>query len=266
MSFDWLETYLHEHTTVDGTSTRRYINNPLVINSMPLSDLVGDHPVLGHAKPARRKQARPSELLAAALDLFVEKGFAATRAEEVAKRAGVSKGTLFLYFSSKEELFKAVVRENISGRYPQWTTELETFAGSTAELLHYCMQAWWSRFGDTKASGISKLIMSEASNFPELAEFYQREVVEPGRELIRRILQRGVDRGEFRPLDMKYGVYTVLAPMLFLVMWKHSLGACVADDSRIVPEDYITAHIDTLLCGLCLPPAGKPNKKDNSRS
>ncbi|MEO6626597.1 MAG: TetR/AcrR family transcriptional regulator [Burkholderiaceae bacterium] len=210
-------------------------------------------------RSARRKDARPSELLAAALDLFVEKGFAATRADEVAKRAGVSKGTLFLYFASKEELFKAVVRENISGRYPKWHAELESYPGTTSELLHYSMQTWWAQYGDTKASGISKLIMSEANNFPELVEFYQREVVEPGRELIGKILQRGVSRGEFRPLDVKYGVLTVLAPMLYLVMWKHSLGSCLPASARIVPQDFIKAQIDTLLCGLCLPsPAPAP--------
>src|ERR1700741_5417003 len=90
------------------------------------------------AKRERRKEARPGELLDAALDLFVEKGFAATRAEEVAARAGVSKGTLFLYFPSKEELFKAVVRENISWRFAEWTQEFETFEGSTADMVRYC--------------------------------------------------------------------------------------------------------------------------------
>lgn len=215
-----------------------------------------------HAKRERRKDARPGELLAAALDLFVEKGFAATRAEEVAKRAGVSKGTLFLYFSSKEELFKAVVRESITGQYPEWGSEIDNFSGTAAALLHHSMHVWWSRYGATKASGISKLIMSEATNFPELAAFYQAEVVNPGRELIRRILQRGVDSGEFRPLDMRYGIYTVLAPMLFLLMWKHSLGACVPENAMIVPEDYIKAQIDTILHGLCMPVA--PTKNDGN--
>lgn len=218
---------------------------------MSPTEPVSDHLEASHHKAARRKEARPSELLAAALDLFVEKGFAATRAEEVAHRAGVSKGTLFLYFASKEELFKAVVWENISSRYPEWNAELESFSGSSSELLHYCMQAWWAQYGDTKASGISKLIMSEASNFPELAAFYQKEVVEPGRALIGRILQRGIDSGEFQPTDLKYGIYAVLAPMLFLLMWKHSLGACVPDNSPIVPKDYITAQMNTILLGIC---------------
>ncbi len=225
-----------------------------------------EHPAEPLAKRARRKEARPGELLAAALDLFVEKGFAATRAEEVAKRAGVSKGTLFLYFSSKEELFKAVVRDSISGQYPEWRTEIDSFTGSTAELLHQSMVVWWSRYGATNASGISKLIMSEATNFPELAVFYQAEVVNPGRELIRRILQRGVDSGEFRPLDMKYGIYTVLAPMLFLLMWKHSLGACVPENAAIVPEDYIKAQIDTILQGLCVPQSPQTTRKRQTQT
>lgn len=201
------------------------------------------------AKRERRKDARPGELLAAALELFVEKGFAATRAEEVAKRAGVSKGTLFLYFSSKEELFKAVVRENISGRFDEWNAEMDSFEGSSAELLRYSIHAWWERIGSTKASGITKLMMSEAGNFPELAAFYQHEVIQPGNDLLRRVLQRGVDRGEFRPIDLQYGVYTMLAPMLFLATWQHSLGTC-AGTTEIDPEKYIQVQVDTLLHGI----------------
>jgi len=220
-------------------------------SSCPLRDIAATV----RAKRERRKDARPGELLAAALELFVEKGFAATRAEEVAKRAGVSKGTLFLYFSSKEELFKAVVRENISGRFTEWNAEFESFRGSTADLLRYSVRAWWERIGSTKVSGITKLMMSEASNFPELASFYQHEVIQPGSDLIRRVLQRGVDSGEFEPMDLKYGVYSVLAPMLFLAMWKHSLGTCSAAGMEIEPEHYITAQVETILHGLAKRPA-----------
>ncbi len=228
---------------------------------MPQAAISPDPGVGAHPRQSRRKQARPGELLAAALDLFVEKGYAATRVEEVARRAGVSKGTLFLYFASKEELFKAVVRENISGRFPQWSSALDAFPGSSAELLRYAMQAWWAHVGDTKASGISKLIMSEASNFPELAVFYHHEVIEPGNQLIRRILQRGVQRGEFRPLDLQYGVHTILAPMLYLLVWKHSLAPCASHDPPLVPADYLAAQTDILLNGLCVlpaPPVGQP--------
>ena len=202
----------------------------------------------------RRKDARPGELLAAALDLFVEKGFAATRVEEVAARAGVSKGTLFLYFASKEELFKAVVRENISGRFPQWNVEIEAFEGSTADMLRYAMAVWWERLGSSKASGITKLMLSEARNFPELAAFYQQEVMRPAHEMVRRILQRGVDRKEFAPLNMQYAVYAVLSPMLFLQMMLHASPACCdsADALQLVPEDFLATQVQTLLDGLRL--------------
>ncbi len=204
---------------------------------------------------ARRKQARPGELLDAALDLFVEKGFAATRVEEVAHHAGVSKGTLFLYFSSKEELFKAVVRHNLSGQFPQWNAQLEKFAGSTPDMLRSLLSVWWDTVGNTKASGLTKLILSEAGNFPEIAAFYQQEVIQPGNALIRRVLQRGMDRGEFRPMDLEYAVYSVLAPMIFLMMWKHSLGACPCLDGaqQLDPARYIAHQTETLLNGLCQP-------------
>ena len=228
---------------------------------MSLSDLLHPKKADAHAKRERRKEARPGELLDAALDLFVEKGFAATRSEEVARRAGVSKGTLFLYFQSKGELFKAVVRENISGRFMEWNAEFEAFEGSTPDMLRYCLAIWWERVGATKASGITKLIMSEARNFPELAAFYQQEVVKPGQALIRRILQRGIDRGEFRAMDLDYAVYAVLAPMMFLTMWKHSVGACVPADAPLVPERYIASQADNILHGLCVRPAdASPNQ------
>lgn len=232
-----------------------YINNPSVINISPVPESASDPSAPVHTKASRRKEARPGELLAAALDLFVEKGFAATRVEEVARRAGVSKGTLFLYFASKEELFKAVVRENISGRFPQWSSVIDTFPGSSADLLRAAITVWWASVGDTKASGISKLVMSEASNFPELAAFYHHEVVEPGNALIRRILQRGVARGEFRPVDLQYGVQAVLAPMMFLLVWKHSFGACNCDAQPLEPHAYLQAQADILLNGLCTLPA-----------
>lgn len=207
---------------------------------------------LPSTKHERRKDARPGELLDAALDLFVEKGFAATRAEEVAQRAGVSKGTLFLYFSSKEELFKAVVRENISGRFSEWNAELDAFEGPTADMLRQCLRLWWARQGKAKLSGITKLMLSEGKNFPELAAFYQHEVIQPAHQLIRRILQRGVERGEFAPLDMKYGVYAVLAPMIFLQLLMHSNTVCcdIADPLQVVPEDFLESQLQVILNGL----------------
>jgi TetR/AcrR family transcriptional regulator len=219
-----------------------------------LSKLIGGRPEEVQAKRERRKEARPGELLDAALDLFVEKGFAATRAEEVAARAGVSKGTLFLYFPSKEELFKAVVRENISGRFKEWNEEFESFEGSTPDMVRYCMRVWWERIGATKASGITKLIISEARNFPDIAAFYQQEVIQPATALIRRMLQRGITRGEFRELDMDYAAFSIVAPMIFLIMMKHSLGACAPKDYPLDPERYVSSQVETLLRGFMVRP------------
>lgn len=209
----------------------------------------------GTVKHARRKEARPGELLDAALDLFVEKGFAATRAEEVAARAGVSKGTLFLYFQSKEELLKAVVQQNISNHFKEWNDTFESFEGDSASMVSLCMNLWWERVGATKASGIAKLMMSEAKNFPAIAAFYQQEVIEPGQTLIRRILQRGIDRGEFRSMDLDYAVYAIIAPVMFLMIAKHSEGVCCTRQMELNPEKYIAAQLSTILYGLSITPA-----------
>ncbi len=207
-------------------------------------------------KRERRKEARPGELLNAALDLFVEKGYSATRVEEVAARAGVSKGTLFLYFQSKEDLFKAVVRENIANQFPAWHEEFKTFQGSSADMLRYTLVAWWERIGKTRLSGITKLVMSEAQNFPEIANFYQEEVIQPGNALIRGILERVVKRGEFRQLDTEQAIHAVVAPMIFLMMWKHSMGACAASAHIMNPEQFIHMQVDLLLYGMSA--SGKP--------
>jgi TetR/AcrR family transcriptional regulator len=202
------------------------------------------------SKRERRKEARPGELLDAALAIFVAKGFAATRVEEVAARAGVSKGTLFLYFPSKEELFKAVVRENIAGRFPEWNEELDQFEGDSAALMSHVMHAWWQRIGMTDASGITKLVMSEAGQFPEIASFYQQEVIEPTHELLRRLLQRGMDRGELRPLKLEYAVYSLIAPMIFLLTWKHSMAPCCPAARMINPTEFIDSQVELLFHGM----------------
>lgn len=221
---------------------------------MPAPRFLADKLCPSRTKRERRKEARPGELLEAALDLFVEKGFAATRSEEVAARAGVSKGTLFLYFPNKEALFKAVVVENIAGRFPAWNQEFEAFEGSTADMLRHCMRMWWERVGATKASGLTKLMLSEGSNFPELAAFYRSEVVRPGHMLLRRILQRGVDRGEFAPTDIDHAIYAVIAPMMFLMLAKHSDMVCVDDQTQLDPEKFIAVQADIVLNGLSTPP------------
>lgn len=202
----------------------------------------------------RRKEARPQELLQAALELFVEKGYSAARSEEVASRAGVSKGTLYLYFPSKEELFKAVVRTRLSALIAEGQQVVERFDGSSATLLRALLQSWWQRVGSTAAGGIFKIIVAEVRNFPELAQFYNDEVVVPAQRLIAATLQRGIQRGEFRDVPLAPATHTLIAPLLFLALHKHSIGACAVTGPALDAEALIDTHIDLMVRGLQAPP------------
>jgi hypothetical protein len=142
------------------------------------------------------------------------------------------------------------VRENIAKKFPTWEEEFLTFEGSSANMLRYALVSWWERIGKTRASGITKLVMSEAQNFPEIAEFYQEEVIKPGNAMIRRILERGVQSGEFRDIDLEQAVHIIVAPMIFLMMWKHSMGACAASAKIVDPEQFIHMQVDVLLHGM----------------
>jgi AcrR family transcriptional regulator len=202
----------------------------------------------------RRKDARPQELLAAALDLFVERGYASTRLEDVARRAGVSKGTLYLYFTNKEELFKAVVRENIVPALGEAEDIISTFEGHSADLMRCVMMGWWERLGATKASGIIKLVMAEAGNFPDLAQFYQEEVINRSTTMIASMFERAVASGQFRPVDVGLMTQVLIAPMLMLITWKHSVGPCNPD--QLDPLAFLDAFLDMALHGLLpAPPA-----------
>jgi AcrR family transcriptional regulator len=196
---------------------------------------------------SRRKEARPSELTAAALELFAEKGYAATRLDDVAARAGVSKGTLYLYFDSKEALFKAVVEEGIVPALAAAEQQLSGYDGSSAELLRFLLLNWWRQIGSTRLAGVVKLIISESRNFPEVAQYYHDRVIVRGRALFRGALQRGIDSGEFRVMDIDSCIDVAIAPLLMLVVWRHSLGIC---GHNVDPEQYLATHLDLLTKGL----------------
>jgi AcrR family transcriptional regulator len=210
----------------------------------------------------RRKEARPQELLDAALELFAEKGFAATRSEEVAARAGVAKGTLYLYYPSKEELLKAVISQRLSQEIAAGAEQVQQFTGPTSALLTEVLSAWWQRVFDSPVSAVFKLVITEVRNFPEIAEFYQEQVVRPGKQLIGRILERGIRSGEFRPLDVPSAVLSLLLPMVMLCLHKHSLGACAPPQDEVDPHAFIRNHVELVLGGLLVapPPAARRKK------
>src|SRR5256712_2127777 len=168
------------------------------------------------AKPRwqRRKDARPAELVAAALEVFVEKGFAATKLADVARRAGVTKGTVYLYFDSKEALFKAVVRETIVPVIAQGEALARSFTGSARELVERLVREYWRLVGETALAGIPKLMMAEAATFPELTRFYYDEVVARGHRLMAGVIERGVKNGEFRPVDVMLAPKLAMSPLM----------------------------------------------------
>lgn len=219
-----------------------YITDPLVSKSMPLSS---------STRPRqRRKETRPQELLDAALELFVEKGFAASRSEEVARRAGVSKGTLYLYYPSKEELFKAVVRQKLTQLIAEGQGLVGKFEGSTSDLLRTLMRIWWEQFGATPAAGIHKVVIAEVRNFPELAQFYVDEVILPADRLLSSAVERGIVRGEFRRLPVHEVAHVLMAPMIFMALHRHSFGACPVHGVDIDPLAMLDTQLDLVLRGL----------------
>jgi AcrR family transcriptional regulator len=201
----------------------------------------------------RRKESRPAELMEAALDLFAEKGYAATRLDDVAQRAGVSKGTLYLYFDSKENLFKAVVRQGLVPALVEAEKLVDEFEGPAADLFRQIVLGWWQLIGDSRLSAIPKIMIAEARNFPEIADFYYEEVIERGTRLFVRALDRGVATGEFRGVDVHYATRVLSSPLVMLAVWKHSLGCCEREQAD--PQVFLQTYLDIALRGLATPGA-----------
>lgn len=196
----------------------------------------------------RRKDARPEEITASALELFVERGYASTRLEDVAARAGVSKGTVYLYFAGKEELFKAVVREGIASAIADARELIEHYQGSSISLLHAVARSFLERVIATRFSGIPKLVIAEARNFPEIAKFYLTEVAEPGQQALARIVERGIARGEFRAVNPREIAMLLVAPLLLIALWRNTFVP--VGGMQFDPESLIEAHLAMIERGL----------------
>ena len=193
----------------------------------------------------RRKDARPEELIRAAVALFGEQGFAATNLKDVAKRAGVSKGTVYLYFKSKEDLLRAAVRTSVVPIVDA-ADELEVDAeGTAAELLRTLLVRWVEEFEERGVAGVPKLVMAEAGNFPELAEDYVSSVLRRVRRLVARVLKRGVRDGEFQTLDVRQATHLLLAPVFYAQLHAASFAAFDPDSPELLP--FVHAHVDHFL-------------------
>jgi AcrR family transcriptional regulator len=207
----------------------------------------------------RRKEARPQELLDAALAVFVERGFAAARTDDVAQRAGVSKGTLYLYYPSKNDLLKAVIRHSLAHEIANGARTVAAHTGSAASLLRDFVVPWWQQVYDSPASGVFKLMITEVRNFEDVAEFYAREVMAPGEAVLRRVIEIGVESGEFGAIDVDHAVHSLLLPMVMMCVHKHSLGACAAH-LNLDARRFIAGHVELLLTGLLAPGADRVGK------
>jgi AcrR family transcriptional regulator len=196
----------------------------------------------------RRKDARPEEIISAALEVFADRGFAATKLEDVARRAGVTKGTIYLYFENKEALFKALIRQTIVPVIAQGEELAKSFPGSARELFERLVREYWRLVGETSLVGIPKLMMAEASNFPELARFYYEEVVTRGHRLMAGVLERGIKAGEFRPVNVAVATKLAMAPVMHAVIARRAFSACMPEGFDVA--SYLDTHIDLYLHGI----------------
>jgi TetR/AcrR family transcriptional regulator len=163
----------------------------------------------------RRKDVRPQEIIQAALEYFVQQGYSATKVDQVAQRAGVTPGTLYVYFENKEALLKAVVHESIGPVFQYADQQLEGYSGTASDLLRTFIREWRERIASGPFSGIPKLIVAEAQNYPDLAKFYIKEVQERGRDFIKHILRYGIQRGEFAVRDLDITARIIMAPLQY---------------------------------------------------
>lgn len=211
----------------------------------------------------RRKHARPRELLTAALALFIEKGFDATRTDEIAERAGVSKGTLYLYFDSKEDLFNDLVDERFFCKFPfESGVGLEARSGS--DLLRDVVVAWRTALIEGPVGGVVKLVFTEVHHFPALAEFWVHQVMTPTRAVVREAVQRGVAGAEFRAVDSDLVMNALVLPIIATCLHRHAIGPYAPCQFLFEGREAPGCSLDLVLQGLTDKPILHQNRQETS--
>ena len=196
----------------------------------------------------RRKAARPQEILEAALGVFAEKGFARTRMEDIARQAGVTKGTIYLYFENKEAVFRSLIRESIGDALGQIVGQVAAFQGPSADLLRMALTAIGHFVLTSDRVVLPKIVIAESGAFPEMVRFYRSEIIDKGLGVLTQVIQRGIDRGEFRNVPAEHVARLCIAPLLLSAFWRTTFAQFDAK-----PYDYdalIRTHADILLHGL----------------
>ena len=190
----------------------------------------------------RRKADRPAEITRAAFETFAEAGYANARVEEVAKRAGVSKGLLYLYFKTKEELFKAVVRSVVLPKVDALLAEVDSDEHSAEAFLRGPVRAFMQALPGSPLAVVVKLMLTEGSRHPDLVNFYWENVASRGLVALQRLIQRGVSNGEFRSTELQQFPHLVVAPVLMAVIF-----GLLFKDQELDTDALIDTHINILL-------------------
>lgn len=193
-----------------------------------------------------QKEARRKEILEAGFDVFKEHGFTAARLDDVAEKAGIGKGTIYLYFDGKEALFEEVVRENLFPARDEAENLVAGFRGSASELLERHLKHIYSYMAGEKIPYLVAMVIGEVNRFPSLAEFFFHEMVSRNQEMMRTIIARGEASGEFRRTDVKQFCQILVAPILISAIWKLQFEHL----EPLQMEAYADAHIDLILNGL----------------
>ena len=197
---------------------------------------------MGAPRYQRRKEDRPQEITEAAFGAFAENGFTATKVEDVARRAGVSKGLLYVYFKTKEELFKAVIRSVVTPRLDELTRTLDASDLSAEAFIRGPVLEFMKRVPGSPVSVVIRLMISEAPKHPDLVEYYWQNVASRGLGALRQLLRRGVDNGEFRETAVNDLPQLLVAPVMMSIVW----GIVFADRS-LDTDKLIETHVDMIL-------------------
>lgn len=193
----------------------------------------------------RRKEDRPGEITEAAFSAFAENGYAGTKVEEVAKRAGISKGLLYLYFRTKEDLFKAVVRSVVVSRVQALIETGELTELSSEEFLRGPMLAFMQSVPGSRVAVVIRLLLAEGTRHPDLVDFYRENVVDRGLNAIRHFVERGVERGEFRRSAVTDMPHLFIAPVMLSTIWKLLFTNRSLDTDKLIETqlDMIIAYM-----------------------
>jgi AcrR family transcriptional regulator len=201
------------------------------------------------ARTEAEREDRMRAIRVAALDVFSAKGFAAARLEDVAGAAGVAKGTIYLYFKSKEDLFEAIVKTTIGAQLDTFEQTVTASPASASLLLRMMGQFVATAIEDPDRRRVVHLILSEGARFPAIADFYHREIISRGLKLIRAVVAEGYASGEFCSDELARFPQLVIAPALIAIIWAVVFDRIEKLDARAM----LAAHFDLLLRALRTP-------------